>query len=300
LENKASNIILIIATNNCPIIGSGVYMGIKVKRVGQTFAAEISGIDLTKVLDKETFEIINQALLEHKVIFFRDQDISAQNHRDFSLNFGQAHTHPAYKTVDNFPELTILESTKEEPTKISVWHTDMTFSSTPPMGSILRAIDVPDIGGDTMWSDCEAAFKSLDKEMQLYLSTLEALHTFEHGFQESLSELGGRKRLASSLIKYPGINHPVIRTHPITKKKCLFINRLFTQRIIGLSETESSKLINILCDHMIKEEYTFRFKWEKNSIAMWDNRCTKHVPINDYYPNYRQMQRITIIGDRPY
>jgi taurine dioxygenase len=261
--------------------------------------AFVSGVNLNDKLSQEQLENINQALLEYEVIFFRDQDISSERHQELAHYFGEPHVHPAYNHVDGFPDLCILESTPENPTKIELWHTDMTFHERPPLGSFLRSWKVPEVGGDTMWGSTTAAYNALDDEMKKKLSKLTAVHSFEYGFKESIAEKG-REAFAEAIANNPPVTHPVIRTHPVKGTKNIFVNRLFTTHIEGMDKKESDELLEFLYQHMIKDEFTCRFRWQDNSMAIWDNRCTIHKPVNDYFPNYRQLRRITIHGDKPF
>ena len=176
----------------------------------------------------------------------------------------------------------------------------MTFRKHPPLGSVLRSKICPPKGGDTMWASMTAAYNGLSNNMQEFLSTLEAEHDFSYGFKESLAEPGGKERLAQAVKDNPPVKHPVIRVHPESNQKVIFVNALFTTKIIGLPEKESSAILQFLYDHVITAEYTCRFKWEPNSIAIWDNRSTQHKPINDYFPSHRLLQRVAIDGDKPY
>ena len=202
--------------------------------------------------------------------------------------------------MEGFPELTILESTPEKPTKIEAWHSDMTFRKHPPMGTVLRSLIVPPKGGDTLWASMTAAYEGLSAQMQAFLQGLTAVHDFAHGFKESLAEPGGRERLAPAIAANPPVRHPVIRTHPETGRKVIFVNSLFTTHIEGLPRAESDALLRFLFRHVTTPEYTCRFPWRPHSIAIWDNRSTQHKPINDYFPAHRKLLRITIDGDRPY
>jgi len=273
---------------------------IRVTKIAGALGAEITGIDLTQTITDNLFSSIKNAFLAHQVIFFRDQDISPAQHHALASRFGPLQAHPAYPHIEGYPELTILESTPENPTKIEKWHTDMTFGPRPPMGSILHGVELPPFGGDTMWSSMSAAFEGLSLKMQEFLEGLTAVHDFAFGFKESLAEPGGPERLQQAMAANPPVVHPVIRTHPETGKKGIFVNSLFTRNIAELSSNESDNLLSFLYKHSIQPEFTCRFRWEKNSIAIWDNRITQHKPINDYFPNYRRMQRITIDGDKPY
>ena len=272
----------------------------KVKPIAAALGAELLGVDLCNDLQPEVYVEIRKLLIKHKVIFFRDQDISPQQHKALAESFGPVQTHPAYDTVAGFPEITILESTAEKPSKIEMWHSDMTFRQHPPLGSVLRSKICPPKGGDTMWASMSAAYDGLSKGMQKFLSNLNAEHDFSYGFKESLAEPGGKERLAEAVKDNPPVQHPVIRVHPESKQKVIFVNALFTTKIIGLPPKESSAILDFLYDHSITAEYTCRFNWEPNSIAIWDNRSTQHKPINDYFPAHRLLERVAIDGDKPF
>ena len=262
--------------------------------------AEIHGLDLSRELTAEVSLRIRKLLNEYEVIFFRDQDISPARQKALALSFGPLQTHPAYATVEGFDEITILESSPDKPTKIEAWHSDMTFRKHPPMGTVLRSVIIPPKGGDTLWSSMTAAYQGLSSPMQNFLEQLSAVHDFAHGFRESLAEPGGSERLAAAVATYPPVSHPVIRTHPETGRKVIFVNSLFTTHIEGLPAAESNAVLSFLFEHIKTAEYTCRFKWQPNCIAIWDNRSTQHKPINDYFPAHRLLQRITIDGDKPY
>lgn len=268
--------------------------------IAGALGAEIRGIDLRESLQPEQAAQVRRLLVEHEVIFFRDQDIEPAQQKALALTFGPLQTHPAYDTVPGFPEITILESTAERPTRIEAWHSDMTFRRHPPMGTVLRSVVVPPRGGDTLWASMTAAYDGLSAPMRRLLEGLEAVHDFAHGFRESLAEPGGRERLADAVAANPPQRHPVIRTHPESGKKVLFVNSLFTTHIEGLPRAESEALLDFLFAHVSTAEYSCRFHWAPHSIAVWDNRSTQHKPINDYFPAHRKLHRITIDGDRPY
>jgi len=240
-----------------------------VKKLSGSLGAEILGMNLENDLSESMLTDIKGYLNEHEVIFFRDQDISWDTHKKIADFFGPAQTHPAYESPDGYPEITILESTPEKPTLIEEWHTDMTFKKNPPLCSI-------------------------------FLSRLCAAHDFCHGFQESLAQPGGRERLQEAINNNPPVHHPVVRTHPENGKKAIFVNPLFTTKIVGLNKQESKAILKFLYEYVITPEFTCRFSWGLNSIAIWDNRCTQHKPINDYFPAHRKMERITVDGDIPF
>lgn len=256
--------------------------------------AEISGIDLGEPLGETTFSALKTALLEHEVLFFRDQPMSPEAHALLANKFGKPQLHEAYPHVEGFPQLTILENDEANPSKIEMWHTDMTFRPHPPIGSILHGVVIPEKGGDTLFASMSAAYEGLSDKMQSFVSGLTAIHDFSFGFKESLEEPGGRERLAQMVADNPPVEHPVVRIHPESGKKGLYVNSLFTVRIKDMKEKESRALLDFLFEHAVTPEFTCRFRWQPNSVAFWDNRITQHKPVNDYWPQHRKMQRITI------
>jgi taurine dioxygenase len=265
-----------------------------------SIGAEVRGIDLCQSLNDSQFDELNKALLEHEVLFFRDQALKPENHAHLANLFGQPQLHEAYPHVEGYPQITILENDEANPSKIEMWHTDMTFRPCPPLGSILHGLIIPEKGGDTLFASMSAAYQGLSDKMQSFLSGLTAIHDFSFGFKESLEEPGGRQKLAEMVLANPPVEHPVVRTHPISGTKGLFVNCLFTARIAEMKEKESRALLEFLFEHMVLPEFTCRFDWRVDSIAFWDNRITQHKPVNDYYPAHRKLQRITIDdGQRP-
>ena len=273
---------------------------LNIKPLSGCIGAEIHGIDLTKPITHELYIQLRECLVEYEVIFFRDQAITPAQQYALASMFGPLQSHPAYQTVEGFPEISILESTADKPTKIECWHSDMTFRQHPPLATVLRAQVVPDKGGDTLWASMTAAYRGLSKSMQDFLSTLTAVHDFSYGFKERLAEPGGQQRLAQALVDNPPVRHPVIRIHPESGKSVIFVNELFTRHIEGLSRSESDALLAFIFEHIRTPEYSCRFAWQPDSIAIWDNRSTQHKPINDYFPAHRRLERITIDGDLPY
>ena len=273
---------------------------ITAKPIAGALGAEIEGINLTQSLCQDDYKQIRKLLIEHEVIFFRNQDISPAQQKDLAHSFGPLQTHPAYETVEGFPEITILESTAQKPTKIEAWHSDMTFRQHPPLASVLRSKITPVRGGDTLWASMTTAYERLSEKMKHFLDGLYAVHDFRHGFKESLEESGGAGRLAQAVNDNPPVEHPVIQIHPESGKKVIFVNSLFTTHIVGITQAESRAILDFLFEHIKMPEFTCRFSWEPNCIALWDNRSTQHKPINDYFPAHRKLHRITIYGDLPY
>jgi len=275
-------------------------MAISVQPLAGSIGAEVHGVDLTQTVSDADFAAIHDALVTHLVIFFRDQDLTPAQHVALAKRFGPTQCHPAYPHVDGFPELTILESTVENPSKIEKWHTDMTFRKNPPLGSLLHGQVIPEKGGDTMWASMQAAYEGLSDRWQQFVSGLTARHDFAYGFKESLAEEGGYERLKTAIADNPTVQHPVVRTHPVTGRKGLFVNCLFTLDIVDMSEPESRAVLEFLYEHCVQPEYTCRFRWEKHSLAIWDNRATQHRPINDFLPQPRMLRRVVVDGDIPY
>ncbi len=266
----------------------------EVAPIAGALGAEIHGVSLANV-DDATFEAIHDAFLAHQVIFFRDQEMSIDEHKAFASRFGELHVHAVLQQMadQGHPEVVVLESDAKRPFVAARWHSDVTFEEFPPLGSVLRGRVVPDSGGDTMWASMYAAYDGLSDAMQGLLSGLEALH-----------DGGGFKAIATKAQKADlesrqTARHPVVRTHPETGRKALYVNATFTKRIVGMKPAESDALLGFLFQHIENPDYHCRFRWRTNSVAMWDNRCTQHRVVQDNLAAHRRMERITIIGDRP-
>ncbi len=275
-------------------------MNIHIEPVSGNIGAEIAGVDLSRPISDSLFADIRQALMKYQVLFFRDQRIEPIHQKALADRFGPLQQHPAYATIEGFPAIAILESTADQPTKIEKWHTDMTFRAHPPLATMLRSRIIPEFGGDTLYASMTAAYQGLSPSMQHMLDSLVAVHDFAYGFKESLAEPGGTERLQQAVADYPPTQHPVIRTHPESGKKLIFVNELFTTHICGIPSSESECLLSFLFKHIQLPEYCCRFRWSENALALWDNRSTQHKPVNDYFPAHRRMERITIDGDKPY
>jgi len=273
------------------------FQHIEVEPVAGALGAEVSGVDLTKALADEVVAEIQEAWLQHKVLFFRDQPVTVEQQKAFARNFGELHIHPVLQQMadEGHPEVVVLESDERRPYVAHRWHSDVTFEKAPPNGSILHAVAVPDTGGDTLWASMTAAWDALSDAMQRLLSGLEALHD-GGGFKRIAFEEERRKDLERRQTAV----HPVVRTHPETGAKVLFVNATFTKSIVGMHPAESRALLDFLFRHIENPDFQVRFRWRKDSIAMWDNRCTQHRVVQDNVPAYRRMERITLIGEAPY
>ena len=272
---------------------------LRVTRLTPTIGAEISGVDLGGPLDRATQDAIYQALLDHLVIFFRDQDISPAQHVEFAESFGTLDApHPFYAHVEGFDRIVKLANDARNPPDTDNWHTDLTFKPEPPFASILVAREVPETGGDTLWASMYAAYESLPADMKAQISALAAVHDmgdFKNAF--TVGEKSAQKLLEATQ-RFGCAIHPLVQIHPMTGRKFLYVNDSFTQHVIGLTSQASRRLLNYLLDHINRSENQVRFKWRPGSIAMWDNRCTQHYAVADYLPAYRCMNRVTIIRDR--
>lgn len=265
---------------------------ISVRRISPCLGAEISGVDLREPLDAETVDEIRAALLAYRVIFFRDQDITTEQHISFARNFGELEEHPFLPS-----EAEIVRFDKDE--KMvgveNIWHSDVSWREIPSFGSVLRAHIVPEIGGDTLFSDMVAAYECLDDETKALIAGKRAVNDFTQSFGLMLSP----EELAEQQRKFPAVAHPLVRTNPDTGEHCLYANAPFTSHIEGMERTDSDALLGRLFLEARVPEFQCRFQWQKNSIAFWDNRVVQHYAVNDYWPQRRQMDRVTIIGERP-
>lgn len=272
----------------------------QVRRAAGALGAFVSGVSLADAACSDSlFADIRGALLDHEVLFFRDQHIAPREFQAFARRFGTIEPHPAYETVPDAPDVQILESTPERPSKIEAWHSDMTFRPVPPALTLLHGRILPPFGGDTLWASASAAFDGLSAPLRALLEGLSAVHDFRHGFRESLAEPGGAERLAPAIAANPPVTHPLVRTHPHSGRKAIYVNGLFTTHIDGLLRTESEALLSFLYRHVVTEEFTVRLTWEPGTVAIWDNRTTQHKPVNDYFPRPRTMHRVTIAGEVP-
>ena len=267
-----------------------------------TLGARIEGINLADPLSDELVAAIRQALLEHEVLFFEDQDLSPAQQRNFAARFGRLHVHPIRPSVPGLPEVLVLDNEPASETDNGNWRTDVTFIETPPMGSILYAKEVPPLGGDTIWSSMRAAYNGLSEPFRDFLATLEAEHDLTRSFPPNhvAAHKMGIERYSWARREHPPVAHPVVRTHPETGRDGLFVNSGFTTRLLGVSPDESAKILELLDEHIQRPEFIVRWKWKPNSVAFWDNRVTQHYTVNDYLPHRRVMHRTTILGDRPF
>ena len=265
-----------------------------------TIGAEIGNIDLAQPISTETRDALYQALLDWKVIFFRDQNITREQHLAFTKAFGELEVHPFAQSRKDHPEVLRITHDDKHPGSENSWHSDVTWREAPPLGSVLRLLEAPAVGGDTLFADMGAAYRGLPQDIRELVTGKTAVHDFEF-FRRRLVKKGmSEEKLAEIDRKYPNPAHPVIRTHPDTGEQLIFVNRGFARRIVGVSEEESARLLDILCDQADFPEYQCRFKWRPHSIAFWDNRACQHYAVSDYWPERRTAERLTIVGDVPF
>jgi taurine dioxygenase len=267
---------------------------IEVRTLAPTIGAEIGGVNLADV-DDASFAEIHRAWLEYKVVFFRDQSIDARQQVAFASRFGELEGHPFLPAKDEDERIIRFEKSADVAGVENLWHSDVSWREVPSLASILRAVEVPPAGGDTLFCDMIAAYAGLPDDVKEAIDGAFAVHDFSHSFGLALS----KEELEQRQKQFPAVRHPVVRTHPETGRKILYVNSIFTSHIEGIPDDESRKLLDFLCRQATTPEYQCRFQWRTGSVAMWDNRAVQHYASNDYWPMRRVMERVTIIGDRP-
>ena len=269
--------------------------------------AEVRGIDLSDMLNDETIAWISDALVERKVLMFRDQTLDRAKHLELGRRFGVLEEHPFAKFIPAFnstemePEIIVIESKPGGSGRGSdFWHADVTFQEKPAMGAILRCVVCPPVGGDTLWADMERAYELLDDKTRERIEDLQAENDW-HPHRRALSQLGTDEATMADLkAAFPPAVHPVVRTHPVSGRKCLHVNSNFTVRILGIEADESARLLDHLYSQVIRPELQVRYRWEPGSVVFWDNRNTQHYAVFDYAGQHRLMERVTISGDKPF
>ena len=270
------------------------YEMIEVRKLTPVVGAEIGNIDLSQPLSDAQFGELNRALAENQVVFFRDQHLTLDQHDAFGRLFGDLHVHPAAPSAPGHPGMMLIHADKDSPRADGEgWHTDVSCDPVPPMGSILYIKTCPPLGGDTLFASMYAAYDSLSDGMKTYLEGLTAQHMGD--YRGAYAHHG----VSDKDIANPSAVHPVIRVHPMTGRKCLYVNEGFTKRILGVPRDESEGVLNMLYEHMANPLFQCRFQWQANSIAFWDNRCVQHRAMWDYWPATRSGYRVTVRGDKP-
>lgn len=279
-----------------------------IRPITPTIGAEVIGADLSR-LDDATFTAVRRALLDHLVIVFRDQRLTSENHLAFARRFGDLEPpHPVFAHLPEHPQVSVLENRGDKGVNNDEWHTDVTFRPCPALGSILYARVIPENGGDTLWANMYAAHEGVAEPIKQLLEGLYAVHDVCGGgpyervpnYREIvLAQKGGAERLREIEAEFPPVRHPVVRAHPETGRRALFVNRSFTKRIEGVSKLESAWLLGMLLEHAEQVGFQMRHRWRVDDLVMWDNRCTQHLALADYSPAHRLMHRVTVLGDRP-
>jgi taurine dioxygenase len=278
-----------------------------VDRLAPALGAEIGGVDLAVAAEDDALIAeIRELLLRHKVLFFRDQDITPAQHVAFARRFGELEVHPVYPHHPDHPELVLLDRDDAKAARENIFHTDVSWRETPSLGSVLRCVECPAVGGDTIWVDMAAAYERLPQPIKDRIADLLAMHDIAHAFGGRLP----RAERAELSRRYPPQEHPVVRTHPETGAKILYVNQAFTTHFsnyVACAEIrvgsdlaiEANALMNYLLQQAAIPEYQVRLRWRPDTVAFWDNRATQHYAIADYRPAVRRMMRSTICGDRP-
>lgn len=272
---------------------------IDVRPLTSVIGAEVSGVDLaTAADDAETMTVLHRALLDHLVLFFRDQEVTPEQQLAVGRWFGELEIHAFATPHPDHPELVVLDQTTPATDGANSWHSDSSFMAQPAMGSILAAQQLPPLGGDTCWASMYAAYEALSPSLRDMLDELSALHDLTGPLVKAVQgghSIGGIDEMQR---RWPPLAHPVVRTHPETGRKLLFVNSNFVTRIVGLTERENAALLPMLLDHVRSPDFQVRFRWEPGSVAFWDNRSCQHYAVPDY-DQRRIMHRVTIAGDEP-
>ncbi len=270
------------------------YERIRVGMLSPTIGGEVEGVDLRKPLEEDTLKELRGALLQCRVIFLRNQPITPQEQVAFARRFGELEEHPFLPEGDA-PEVIRFSKDAQMRGVENIWHSDVSWREIPSLGSILHAVEVPEVGGDTLWADMAAAWRGLPDAVRDEIDGLEAVHDFSHSFGLALPP----DELKKKQEEFPPAIHPVVRTHPETGEKILYVNAIFTSHIVGMERFFNDTATTEIYTQASIPEYQVRFRWEKDVVAFWDNRSTQHYASSDYWPKPRVMDRVTVIGERP-
>lgn len=270
-------------------------MAIEFHPLTAAIGAEVHGIDLADV-STDQLEELRKGWLDHKVLFFRDQHITVEEHIAFGRMWGELEVHPFAPGTHDHPEIVKIKTTPEARYAATVWHSDVTWRQEPSMGSILSGVEIPAAGGDTLFANAALAYERLSDEWKERVEGLVAVHDFTKTFGRDLTA----EKQAEAREKYPVAHHPVIRTHPETGERLIYTNRAFVSHIEGVSPEESREIVARLERAIMDPSVQCRFRWQVDSFAMWDNRCTQHYATDDFWPGTREVRRVTMVGERPY
>ena len=268
---------------------------LSVRPLSQAVGAEITGIDLSEPLDDTSVAAVRAALLEHLVLFFRDQHLDDEQHLAFAQRFGPLSISPVATKYQDSPSVTVLDQVSPKGEGADQWHSDNTFMATPPMGSILRAVQLPPVGGDTCFASMYAAYEALSPPVRSLVDGLRAVHDVTKPMRKAIAAGHTSLGLAEMQERWPPVEHPVVVTHPETGRRALFVNRNSTTHLVGVTDRENEVLLPFLFDHVRSPDFQCRFHWEVGSVAFWDNRSVQHFAVADYAER-RVMRRVTIDG----
>ncbi len=258
------------------------------------FAARIEGLDLAKTLSPEVRRELYQALLDFEVLFFPAQEITPEQHVALASVFGRIAPGAFFPRKEGHPDVEVIEFNETRPPEINIWHSDLTWLPEPPNGTVIQITELPAQGGNTAWASLSKAFAALSPGLQAYLEGLSATHTWEiSGWRDALERYAGIDGVADALRKFKPVSRPVVRVHPESGRKVLFVNENFTRHIDGVHFRESRGLLEFLREWIVQPEFVYQHKWEKNGLAVWDNRTTQHYALTDYWPHRRVTQRVT-------
>ena len=276
---------------------------ITIKRLAGAMGAEVRGVDLSKPLANEQIVDIHRAFLDHQMIYFRDQELTPKAQVDLARHFGKPAIYPFLKGLDGHPEVNALIKTEDDTHAFgSTWHSDTAYKERPDLGTLLYAVEVPEVGGDTMYANAYKAYETLSSGMKQMLDGLIGVFNSEKGYKGGrAAQVGKLGEMGKAVIPTETFEaeHPIVRTHPETGRKALYVSRSHTLHFKDMTREESDPLINYLADHIVRPEFQCRLRWEAGTLAIWDNRCTQHHALNDYHGQRRHMHRVTIEGDRP-
>jgi len=276
----------------------GFYESIQVKPATAVIGVVVSGVDMTLPIPEAQVTDLSYALANHNVLFFRDQpELTPEQQIAFARNFGELHIHPAGPQENAHPEIFVIHTHKDSKLNNGGgWHTDVSCDEKPPLGTMLQIHKTPEVGGDTLFANMYAAFDALSDTMKDLLKGCTAMHQSEHIFRGRYSDRG----VDDTGKSFPSSEHPVVRTHPVSGRDALYVNRAFTTKLMDFEQAESDALLKFLFTHLEQPQFQVRFQWGENSIAFWDNRCTQHLALWDYWPEERKGNRVTINGERPF
>ena len=271
----------------------------EIERIGGALGAVVTGLDLTEPLDHTTVESLRDALHEHQVLFFHDQDLSDAQHLAFASRFGDVSVYPLTRLLGGTTNLSFIEDTADSPPDADGWHTDVTWIAEPPAYAVLSARLIPARGGDTMWSSLFAAYDALSPTMQRVCEQLTVRHHFGSDFLERVGRVVGPETADRFQHAFPAVEHPLVRTHPATGRRALFLAGGFMDQVVGMHRDESDMLLGFLQRHIENPNFCVRWRWQPNDLAVWDEASTNHRALSDHYPEHRIMRRCTVDGRRP-